>query len=344
MVRSTQTLIAPIRHAKVTTDGISRGKTATHQARKALAVVVAIVALSGAHFGIAIGTNGLHIVHLVFAVLYLFPIIAAAVWFGLAGAVAAAAVISAVYFAHIRYSWANQPMENADQYAHIAMYWMVAVVAGALTQLRERELQRHRTLERNAERTAMVEALSGLENALRARDQRTREHSQNVAALACRIARRLHLNADRVEVLRLASLVHDVGKIGVRDDVLLKEAALSEEERAAIQLHPVTAAEILRPIHNAGEIAEVVLQHHEAPDGSGYPRGLRAQEIMTESNILRVADMFTALTEPRPYKQPMSAEEALHFMQPLAGTKIDKAAFSALLAELDVARKVEMTR
>jgi HD-GYP domain-containing protein (c-di-GMP phosphodiesterase class II) len=120
----------------------------------------------------------------------------------------------------------------------------------------------------------------------------------------------------------------------VRDDVLLKESSLSSEERAAVQLHPAIAADILRPIHNTAEIAEIVLQHHEAPDGSGYPRHLREHEIMPEANIVRVADMFTALTEPRPYKQPMSAVEALQFMRPLRSAKIDGPAFDALCAEV----------
>ena len=119
----------------------------------------------------------------------------------------------------------------------------------------------------------------------------------------------------------------------MRDDVLLKEASLSSEERAAIELHPAIAADILRPIHNTAEIAEIVLEHHEAPDGSGYPRGLRGPEIMPEANILHVADMFTALTEPRPYKQPMSPVAALQFMRPLRGVKIDGPAFDALCAE-----------
>ncbi len=297
-------------------------------------VIAAIATLSALHFGVAIGTHGLHVVHLIFAVLYLFPLIAAAVWFGVPGALVAATVISTVYYLHIRYSWANQPIENADQYAHIAVYCVVALVTGMLTQLRARETRRHIETERNAERTAMVEALASLENALRARDQGTRQHSENVAALAHRIANRVHLNPDRIELLRLAALVHDIGKIGVRDDVLLKEASLSSEERATIQLHPAIAADILRPIHNTAEIAEIVLQHHEAPDGSGYPRHLREHEIMSEASILRVADMFTALTELRPYKQPMSAVEALQFMRPLRSLKIDGPAFDALCAEV----------
>lgn len=309
---------------------------------KTFAVVVSVAALSALHFGVAIGTHRLHAVHLIFAVLYLVPLIAAAVWFGVPGALLAATAISAIYYVHVRYSWAKQPMENADQYTHIAVYWAVALVTGILTELREREAQRHVQAERNAERIAVVEALGGLENALRARDQPTRQHSENVAALASRIANRMRLSPDRVELLRLAALVHDIGKIGVRDDVLLKEASLSSEERAAVQLHPVIAADILRPIHNTGEIAAIVLQHHEAPDGSGYPRSLGKHEIMPEANILRVADMFTALTEPRRYKEPMSSAEALQFMGPLRDVKIDGNAFDALCAE--VANSAESTQ
>ena len=108
---------------------------------KITAVLVAIAALSALHFGVAIGTHGLHLVHLIFAVLYLVPLIAAAVWFGALGALVAATVTSSIYYVHIRYSWANQPMENADQYAHIAVYWVVAAVTGIPSSVfREKEL------------------------------------------------------------------------------------------------------------------------------------------------------------------------------------------------------------
>jgi HD-GYP domain-containing protein (c-di-GMP phosphodiesterase class II) len=130
-------------------------------------------------------------------------------------------------------------------------------------------------------------------------------------------------------VLRLAALVHDVGKIGVRDDVLFKPAELTSDERAPVERHPSIAAEILRPIRGAEDVAEIVLCHHECPDGSGYPRGLTADRIPEEAKALRVADVFAALVEARPYKVAIGASEATSRMRLLTG-KLDARWMSAL--------------
>ncbi len=124
--------------------------------------------------------------------------------------------------------------------------------------------------------------------------------------------------------------MHDIGKIGVRDDVLFKPDDLTPEERAKVERHPALAAEILRPIHGAEPIAEIVLSHHECPDGSGYPRGLRGEEIPIEARILRAADVFSALTDARPYKASMDDERAIEWMQAAGGTKLDPASVAAL--------------
>jgi HD-GYP domain-containing protein (c-di-GMP phosphodiesterase class II) len=114
-----------------------------------------------------------------------------------------------------------------------------------------------------------------------------------------------------------------VGKIGIRDDVLLKPHGLSEEELAVIKQHPVIAAEILRPIRGAREIADIVLAHHECPDGSGYPRGCKEEEIPVEARIVRVADVFSSLIEERPYKAAVEVTRAMKIIKELAGTKLD---------------------
>jgi putative nucleotidyltransferase with HDIG domain len=291
--------------------------------RPLLLVVVSLVLTTFAHFTVARATHGQHVVHIILGSLYLIPIIASALWFNLRGCIAVTAVISAVYYAHIRLSWPNQPMENANQFAMIAVYWVLAFVSGMLVNLRERERARHLAAERSAEREAVIEGLAGLSNALRARDEYTREHSEHVSRLAAEIGRRRGLSAERLELVRLAGLAHDIGKIGVRDDVLLKPHELTPEERIAIERHPVVAAEILRPIHGAREIAEIVLAHHECPDGSGYPYGRKADKIPLEAHIIRVADVFCSLAERRHYKAALEAGETLRMMRAMAGTKLD---------------------
>ncbi len=177
--------------------------------------------------------------------------------------------------------------------------------------------------EEKAAREAVVEGVSGLLIALRARDEYTEQHSEHVAELAVEIGVRRGLTPDRLEVLRLAALMHDLGKIGIRDDVLLKPEELTEEERVRIEQHPEIAARILRPIRGASQIADIVLAHHECPDGSGYPQGLRGPDIPLEAHILHVADVFCSLTESRTYKEAWSQAEALAFIRAETGRKFE---------------------
>jgi putative nucleotidyltransferase with HDIG domain len=286
---------------------------------KTLAILVVVSGLTGAHFLVAHGTHGLHEIHIVLGGMYLIPIVAAALWFGLRGGLATTAVISVAYYAHIRLSWPNQPMENANQFAMIVVYWIVGTVAGVLVNLETQE----REGRIKAEREAIIQGIAGLSNALRFRDEYTRKHSEHVSRLAVRIGERLGLSEERLNLVRLAGLVHDVGKIGIRDDVLLKPHELSAEELAAIKQHPIIAAEILEPIHGTREIADIVLAHHECPDGSGYPRGCKGEEISVEARIVRVADVFSSLIEERPYKAAMEVKRAMEIVKELAGTKLD---------------------
>lgn len=280
--------------------------------RRVALLGVSVLVLGVTHFAIGTGTHPAHVVHVILGGLYLLPIIAGALWFGLAGGVAVSLAASHVYLAHILLSWSNRPMENVNQYATIGVYLLVGAVSGVLV---ERE--------RRAQREVIIEGIASLTNALGFRDEYTRAHSERVARLAVRIGRRRGLSDRKLEVLRLASLMHDVGKIGIPDDILLKPGELTPEERARIERHPALAAEILRPILGAREIAEIVLSHHECPDGSGYPRGLAGDQIPLEARILRVADVFAALKDSRAYKPAMATAEVMKRLEDLAGPKLD---------------------
>jgi putative nucleotidyltransferase with HDIG domain len=224
----------------------------------------------------------------------------------------------------------GQPMENANQYATIGVYLVVGAVTGTLVERGRRERARHREAQHRAHREALLQALASLSNALGARDGYTEEHSERVSRLAVELGRRRGLPDDRLELLRLAGLVHDVGKIGVRDDILLKPEQLSEEERRLIERHPSVAARILRPIRGAEEIARIVLAHHECPDGSGYPSGLSGDQVPLEARILRVADVYSALTDSRSYKPALGRAEVMEWMRSVSGTKLDAESFAIL--------------
>lgn len=297
-------------------------KADLHRKRAITLIALSVVVITLAHFVLGSTTHSRHVIHIIFGGTYLLPIVAAAFWFGMRGSIIVVGGITLLYYAHIRISWPNQPMENANQFAMIAVYWFVAIVAGLLVNLRDREHAARLEAERQAEREAVIEGLAGLSNALRARDEYTREHSEHVSRLATEIGNGLGLPPERLELLRLAGLVHDIGKIGVRDDVLLKPHELTTEERVLIERHPIVAAEILRPIRGAKAIAEIVLAHHECPDGSGYPYGRKGDEIPLEAHILRVADVFATLTERRPYKLAMDQAEAMEILNGLAGSKL----------------------
>src|SRR5262249_18036695 len=224
-----------------------------------LILALSAIFLSVAHFALGTGTHRLHVIHVVFEGLYLIPIIAGAVWFGARGGVASAVGISALFYVHIRVSWAGQAMENVNQFAMIAVYMLQGTIARFLVDAEAKEKSRRLETERLAEREAILQGIATLSNALGFRDEYTQIHSKNVSGLAVEIGRQRGLSGERLELVRLAGLMHDIGKIGIRDDVLFKPDELSAKETDAMRRHPILAAEIIRPIHGSDEIAKIVL-------------------------------------------------------------------------------------
>jgi putative nucleotidyltransferase with HDIG domain len=176
-------------------------------------------------------------------------------------------------------------------------------------------------------------ALGGMVTALGAtvamRDPYTANHERRVSALACRIAERLGWSEEAVAVLRNAALVHDVGKIAIPAEILSKPTRLSENEFELIKSHSELAYEILAPIEFGGPVAEVVYQHHERLDGSGYPRGLRGDEILPGARVLAVADVVEAMITHRPYRPALPLEEALAEIGPNSRGRFDAEAAEA---------------
>lgn len=182
-----------------------------------------------------------------------------------------------------------------------------------------------------------VKAYPSLITALCARDAYTRGHCDRVCALALKMGHALALSMTDIESLRIASQLHDVGKIGVRDDILLKSGKLTPDEWEEMKAHSIHGERIVRDtfLSNAAEVASIIRHHHEAYDGSGYPDGLAGSDIPQSSRILLVIDAYDALTTGRTYHKARSHLEAMAILRMEAGTKLDPdivAIFSGVIA------------
>jgi putative nucleotidyltransferase with HDIG domain len=180
------------------------------------------------------------------------------------------------------------------------------------------------------------QVLLSFANSIRERDIVTYEHSRRVATYAQRLARYLGWSRRDARDLALAALVHDLGKTWIANDILLKSAALSEEERRTMERHPVIGARILIGCDVHPFYVETVLYHHEAWDGHGYPTGLKGEEIPLSARILTVADVFDVLTSQRPYKAPLSLDAARERLLLGSAASFDPQIVRAFLQLLDV--------
>jgi response regulator RpfG family c-di-GMP phosphodiesterase len=198
--------------------------------------------------------------------------------------------------------------------------------------IREEVAQRTAELEREklTLRNLTVGIAETLINAMEAKDVYLRGHSQRVAEFASAIAAHIGLTSDLVAAVHLAGRLHDVGKIGIREQVLNKPARLTDAEFAHIKDHVRIGIEILAPLQHLGIVLEFVHDHHEHLDGSGYPRGKRGDDISIGGRILTAADAFDALTSKRAYRDPMTPEGALELLGRDVGTFLDPAVYAAL--------------
>src|SRR4051794_28263895 len=178
-------------------------------------------------------------------------------------------------------------------------------------------------------------AIGALALALSERDRGTGEHAEQVVALAGAVARRLNLDAEEVERIAAAALLHDVGKVAVPDSILSKPGPLNDEEWAVMRNHSVVGERILRAVPGLGPVARMVRHGHERFDGNGYPDGLRGEEIPLGSRIVLVCDAYDAMTSPRPYRDALSREQAVAELAAHAGTQFDPRVVDALVGYLE---------
>ncbi len=173
--------------------------------------------------------------------------------------------------------------------------------------------------------------------AVHERDCHTAAHCARVCRLAVHLGHRVRLDATEIELLHQAAALHDLGKIGIPDMVLLKAGGLDDDEWAVMRSHSERGARLIiaAGMPHAAELAEVVRHHHEHVDGSGYPDGLRGDAIPLLSRIVALADSFDAMCEPRSYRDAMPPQQALSIMQGECGTKFAPDLFALFVQSLD---------
>jgi putative nucleotidyltransferase with HDIG domain len=177
-----------------------------------------------------------------------------------------------------------------------------------------------------------IKTIEALAYAIEAKDIHTKGHSMRVSQYAALIGEYMGLPREKVDQLRIAGILHDIGKIGIKDSILLKKGKLTPQEYEIMKLHPEIARKILTPIELPKEIIDAVAKHHERYDGKGYPYGLKGEEIPKEAAILGVADAFDAMTSDRAYRKGMSIEEAINEVLRNKGTQFHPDVVDALIS------------
>jgi putative nucleotidyltransferase with HDIG domain len=180
-----------------------------------------------------------------------------------------------------------------------------------------------------------LETIRALANSIDAKDPYTRGHSVRVTSVALALGRKLGLDEVQMRYLRFGGILHDIGKIGISEEILAKKGRLSEEEMKIVRNHPVLGEKIIEPIDFLAPVKELVLHHHEWFDGSGYPSGLKGEKIPLGARIINAADTYDAVTSERPYQEAVDNREAIEILSRLRERQIDPHICDILIAIIE---------
>ncbi len=220
------------------------------------------------------------------------------------------------------------PVTGSAELAHLAENFnhMAGNIEALVRRLRQ-------ALRQNQE--LFLETIRTLAAAIDAKDPYTRGHSERVSSYSLAIARHLGLGSDEVFRVRIAAILHDVGKLGIREGILNKPGGLTEEEFAIMKQHPEIGSQIMAPIRALKDILPGIRNHHETWDGRGYPDGLSGEEIPLVARIIGAADTFDAMTTTRPYQKAATLDFVLEKMREMSGTRFAPPVVEALLAAVE---------
>ena len=202
------------------------------------------------------------------------------------------------------------------------------------------ELSELKRLAAGPDKAARYRAAASLAKAVDARDTYTGSHSERVSELAAKVAKRLGLDAEQVELTRLAGSLHDLGKLAIPEEILRKPGTLTDSERLVLERHPQIGFRMLDSL-GVDPVADLVLHHHERWDGTGYPDGLRGEQIPLGARIIFVTDAYDAMTSDRIYRPKLSSRAALAELERCAGTQFDPGIVAAFVEELGLSASME---
>ncbi|HVH65714.1 MAG TPA: HD domain-containing phosphohydrolase [Candidatus Acidoferrum sp.] len=271
-----------------------------------------------------------------FASLFFLVITVSALRFGAVGSVLCAALVALLYLT----AGAVAPLQEGryittftSERIVIFQRLFLFVVVAVLGSVMARAVSAHQELvtRRDVEAKLMTEVNMALANAIEAKDSYTRGHSERLAKIAGACAERMGLPRDEVAAVRLGAILHDVGKIGIPDRILRQSMALTEDEMAWMRRHPQIGADIIGPVEGLHHVAPLIRHHHEKWDGTGYPKGLKGEEIPLGSRIISVADAFEAMVADRIYRPSLGLSKALEEIKGGRGTHFDPKVVDAFL-------------
>jgi putative nucleotidyltransferase with HDIG domain len=221
--------------------------------------------------------------------------------------------------------WMNIPESRGQNYANLQTLANQAAIALERSILLSESRQQAKQLEAAYAELEITydQPLSSLMSALDARDRETDGHSLRVSLLTCLLAEELGLNGQQLKALERGALLHDIGKIGISDTILHKPGKLTDDEWKTMRIHPDIGARIVEGVPFLQESLPVIRYHHERWDGSGYPVGLKKEDIPIQARIFSIADVFDALTSKRSYRKKSSAEEAIQYIKEQSGILFD---------------------
>lgn len=254
--------------------------------------------------------------------LFFFPMLLSAAWFGGPGAAVSTVVVTGVCGGAMVSGGSGDLASRIGGVGELGVFWMVGALAANFFEQQKKHI---RSMEEANENT-----LVALASALDVREHGTGLHSQRVADYTLRLAEEMGIREkESLAVIGKGALLHDIGKIGVPDSVLLKPGPLTDGEWQVMRAHPEVGNRMLRKIGFLRDSAEIVLCHHEKVNGTGYPRGLKGEEIPLGARLFAVIDVYDALTTVRPYHDASAHATALDILRAETGNHFDPAVVHA---------------